>query len=55
MNNDTIFALATATGRAGIAILRVSGPRAFKILNELAGDIPPLRKAVLRNLSYKNE
>ena len=27
--NDTIFALSTAAGRAGIAVLRLSGPKAL--------------------------
>lgn len=29
---DTIFALATATGKAGIAVVRVSGPQSFDVL-----------------------
>jgi tRNA modification GTPase len=27
---DTIFALATARGRSGVAVIRVSGPQAFR-------------------------
>jgi tRNA modification GTPase len=27
---DTIFALATARGRSGVAVIRVSGPEAFE-------------------------
>ena len=39
---DTIAAIATAPGEAGIAIVRVSGPRAFAIADELfAGPRPP--------------
>ncbi len=33
--NDTIFALASASGRAGVAVLRVSGPGAQYILGQL--------------------
>ncbi len=49
--DDTIFALASARGKAGVAVVRVSGPRAFKTAEALAGSVPPLRKAVLRDLS----
>ena len=43
--NDTIFALATAPGRAGIAVLRLSGPDARPALEALAGVLPPPRRA----------
>jgi tRNA modification GTPase len=42
---DTIFALATAPGRAGIAVLRVSGPAAGTVLEVLAGQRPAPRRA----------
>ena len=32
---DTIFALATAHGKAGVAIIRISGPRAFATVSSL--------------------
>jgi tRNA modification GTPase len=44
---DTIFALATAPGRAGIAVLRLSGPQAGASLERLAGKRPPPRRASL--------
>src|SRR5579885_3655343 len=44
---DTIFALSTAPGRAGIAVLRVSGPGAGAALAALAGGVPPPRQARL--------
>ncbi|MCC5973652.1 MAG: tRNA uridine-5-carboxymethylaminomethyl(34) synthesis GTPase MnmE [Rubellimicrobium sp.] len=34
---DTIFALATAPGRAGVAVIRVSGPDAFSAVTDLVG------------------
>jgi tRNA modification GTPase len=43
--DDTIFALATAPGRAGIAVLRLSGPAAGAALAALAGRLPPPRVA----------
>ena len=47
---DTIFALSTAPGKAGVAIIRVSGPAAHEAVNLLCGDVPPPRKASLRIL-----
>lgn len=46
---DTIFALASGRGRAGVAVLRVSGPRAGAAVRALTGrDAPPPRRAALR-------
>ncbi|HEX4180427.1 MAG TPA: tRNA uridine-5-carboxymethylaminomethyl(34) synthesis GTPase MnmE [Caulobacteraceae bacterium] len=47
---DTIFALATAPGRAAVAIVRLSGPRAGSVLRRLSGGGSLPRKAVLRTL-----
>jgi len=47
---DTIFALASAQGRAGVAVVRISGPRAFDITEEIAGQRPKARETTLRNL-----
>jgi tRNA modification GTPase len=38
---DTIFALATAQGRAGIGVLRMSGPAAFDVARQVCGALPP--------------
>jgi tRNA modification GTPase len=46
----TIFALSTAPGRAGIAVVRVSGPRAGAALDVLAGSRPEPRRAALRKI-----
>ena len=35
--NDTIFALATAPGRAGVAVFRISGPAAAAALTAVTG------------------
>lgn len=43
---DTIFAPATASGRAGVAVIRVSGPKAGKALTRLGGTVPDPRKLV---------
>ncbi len=45
---DTIFALSSAPGRAGVAVLRVSGPEAGSCLGRMIGALPPPRRAVLR-------
>ncbi|HEX2115729.1 MAG TPA: tRNA uridine-5-carboxymethylaminomethyl(34) synthesis GTPase MnmE [Alphaproteobacteria bacterium] len=42
---DTIFAPATAAGRAGVAVIRISGPRAGEALTELTGRLPQPRVA----------
>lgn len=34
---DTIYALASGRGRAGVAVLRLSGPNSYSILRDLAG------------------
>ena len=49
MERATIFAPATASGRAALAVLRVSGPRAALAARALTGKEPPeARKAALR-------
>jgi tRNA modification GTPase len=48
--DDTIFALASGAGRAGVAVVRVSGPAASAALSALAGALPEPRRAVLRAL-----
>lgn len=46
----TIFAPATAAGRAGIAVVRISGPEAGAAIAALSGNLPPPRLASLRHL-----
>ncbi|MCG8507257.1 MAG: tRNA uridine-5-carboxymethylaminomethyl(34) synthesis GTPase MnmE, partial [Sphingomonadales bacterium] len=46
---DTIFALSTARGRAGVAVFRLSGPQAGATVERLTGRAPPPpRRAALR-------
>lgn len=49
-DQDTIFALATARGRSGVAIVRLSGGHAFAAARLLGGDLPKPRFASLRVL-----
>ena len=51
--SGTIFALASAPGRAGVAVVRVSGPRTAQALAALAGPLPAPRRAVLRSLGFE--
>lgn len=51
MTDQTIFALASGRGRAGIAVVRVSGPDAAAALVRIAGRLPPPRRARLARLS----
>ena len=47
--SDTIFAPASGRGRAGVAVLRISGQGAAGALRALTGgDPPPPRRAALR-------
>ncbi len=39
-NKDTIFALASARGRSGVAVFRISGPAAFTSVSDIC-DLPP--------------
>jgi tRNA modification GTPase len=42
---ETIFALASAAGRAGVAVVRISGPGAGSALTDLGGRLPPPQRA----------
>ena len=48
---DTIFALSTALGKAGLAVIRLSGPLACDAAEKLVGWLPPPRQAALRQLA----
>lgn len=50
--SETFCALATAPGRAAVAVVRINGPDAFAALSSLAGKIPTPRRAALRRLRH---
>ncbi len=52
---DTIYALATARGRSGLAVVRISGPAAFAAGSALCGALPVARRAGLRRLMWGGE
>ncbi len=47
---STIFALATAPGRAAVAVMRLSGASVGTVVQAIAGKLPPPRQASLRHL-----
>jgi tRNA modification GTPase len=51
---ETIFALASARGKAGVAIVRLSGPMAHFAVSRLC-KLPESRKAALRQLIWNDE
>jgi len=50
---DTIFAPATAAGRAAVAVVRVSGPATLSVVEALTGKPPKPRMAGLRTLRHE--
>lgn len=52
---QTIFALASAQGRAGVSVIRVSGPDAATTVEALLGRLPKPRYASLGRLTYAGE
>ena len=51
---DTIYALASAQGKAGVAVVRISGPSAFSACAQLCA-LPAARQAALRRLTWDGE
>ncbi|SFR01068.1 tRNA uridine-5-carboxymethylaminomethyl(34) synthesis GTPase MnmE [Poseidonocella sedimentorum] len=51
---DTIFALSTAPGKAGVAVIRVSGPEAFRAAEAVCGSLPATHKAALRRFRKRD-
>lgn len=47
---DTIFAQASAGGKAGVAVIRISGDRVDELAAHFGISLPPVRKAGLRRL-----
>ncbi len=51
---DTIYALASARGKAGVAVVRLSGPSSRMALEALAGPVADARRMTLRRLRDKD-
>ncbi|MCV6604238.1 MAG: tRNA uridine-5-carboxymethylaminomethyl(34) synthesis GTPase MnmE, partial [Porticoccaceae bacterium] len=45
IDTDTIAAVATAPGRGGVGIIRISGPRTREIAKQVVGGVPQQRLA----------
>ncbi len=52
---DTIYALASARGKAGVAVFRLSGPAARGAAEALVGVLPAPRQAGLRRIVWDGE
>ena len=48
---DTIFALATAYGKAGVSVIRISGARAWDAALAICATLPPSHQAGVRHLT----
>lgn len=46
----TICALSSGRGRAGVAVIRISGPSSAEVLRDMCGGVPEPRRAGLRKL-----
>lgn len=55
MNSDTIFAVASGGLAAGVAVIRVSGSLAEESLKQLAGTVPPPRRATRATIADGGE
>ena len=51
---DTIFAQASALGRAGVSVVRLSGPHAFDIARQICGNLPASHSTALRSIRNQN-
>lgn len=51
---DTIFALASAPGKAGVSVLRVSGPKALPVAQAMCGPLPAPRHSAVRTLRRRD-
>lgn len=52
--SDTIYALSSGGLPAGVAVVRISGPKAMDVGRMLVGDLPPARVAALRPVRRQN-
>ena len=53
--NDTIFALATPTGKSAIAVIRISGIDAINVVNKISLNFPKTDKLATLNTIIKNK
>ena len=53
-NNDTIAAIATASGAGGVGVIRVSGAKVKDIAVQVLGELPPKRRATSKTFLNKS-
>jgi tRNA modification GTPase len=51
---DTIVALSSGAPPSGVAVIRLSGPKAAELLQEISGPLPEQRKLVLRPIGQES-
>jgi tRNA modification GTPase len=49
-DRQTIYALATGPGKAAVAVVRISGRSASRILERMTGGLPSARRASFRHI-----
>uniref|UniRef100_A0A6B2L1W0 TrmE-type G domain-containing protein n=1 Tax=Arcella intermedia TaxID=1963864 RepID=A0A6B2L1W0_9EUKA len=56
-SSDTVYALSSALGRAGVSVIRISGPKATQVFSSLTSPstVPSARYATLRKLYSPKE
>jgi tRNA modification GTPase len=54
IGKSTIFAVSSGSGRAGIAVVRISGPAVQTVLSGLAGLLPEPRRAALKTIRSRD-
>lgn len=52
--SDTIYALSSGGLPSGVAVVRISGCRAFKVTETLVGSLPVARQAALKTIRTRN-
>lgn len=52
VSTDTIFALSSGQGRAGVAVIRISGPTAGEAVERMAAPLPKPRFAAFRKIAH---
>ena len=53
-NSDTIFALSSAVGKAGVCVIRVSGPQTWRSLEILSAGVKPPEPRQTKVIALKN-
>ena len=54
MDKETIAAIATSSGKGGIGVIRVAGPKSTEICKIITGSLPPDHMAVLQKFKSSN-